>query len=260
MVARHMRAITREISPSIGRCELVHLARTPIDVPRARMQHERYERCLAEAGYTVERLRSGPDLPDAVFVEDVAVVVDECAVIARPGAASRRSETPAVAEALRQYRMLHEIAPPATLDGGDVLIVGHLAFVGRSARTNDAGMAQLRIVLGAHGYDVRAVPVGGCLHLKSAVTAVSDDTLLVNRAWVPAGAFAGFTLVDVDPDEPYAANALRLVDRIVYPTAFPKTLARLETLGVRVEATDLGELAKAEGAVTCCSVIFAERM
>jgi len=251
-----MIAITREISPAILTCELTHLPRTPIDLARATAQHRQYEARLAGAGCTIERLATTPTLADSVFVEDIAVVLDECAILTRPGAVSRRAETAAVADALARHRPLSVLEPPATLDGGDVLVVGRRVFVGLSARTNRDGLGQVRRILEPHGYDVQGIRVEGCLHLKSAVTAISGDTLLVNRRWIPVEALGGFDLIDVDPAEPHAANALRLGDAVIYPTGFPRTQARIADLGVRVRTVDVGELAKAEGAVTCCSLII----
>jgi dimethylargininase len=190
-----------------------------------------------------------------VFVEDIAIVFDELAIVTRPGAESRRRETSAVAAALAAYRPLHTIEPPATVDGGDVLVVGRRVFVGRSSRTNEAAVVQIRQILQPYGYTVRDTVVHGCLHLKSAVTALADDVLLVNRAWIDAAAFEGFTLVDVEPAEPAAANALRLDDRIIFPAAFPRTAERLTQRGLRLTIVDAAELAKAEGALTCCSLI-----
>lgn len=251
-------ALTRDISPALQDCELTHLAREPIDLARARTQHEAYERALAELGCDVHRLPAGDDMPDSVFIEDVAVVLDEVAVITRPGAPSRRAETAAVADALAAYRRLVRLDAPARLDGGDVMVVGRALFVGRSERTNMTGIRQLRDALRRYGYTVQAVPVQGCLHLKTAVTPVGDGRLLINRDWVPADAFAAYELIDVDPDEPFAANALRIGDRVVYPTDFPRTRERLEAAGLEVVTVPADELAKAEGAVTCCSLVFRE--
>jgi dimethylargininase len=145
------------------------------------------------------------------------------------------------------------------MDGGDVLVAGRRVFVGRSTRTNEAAATQMRRILGPLGYTVTETEVCGCLHLKSAVTALEDDVLLVNREWIESAAFDGLTLVDVAPDEPSAANALRLADRVLFPTAFPRTADRIAALGLRLELVDASELAKAEGAVTCCSVIVDSR-
>ena len=249
-------ALTRELSPAIARCELTHLEREAIDVDLARAQHAAYEACLRDAGCRVERLDAGPDMPDSVFIEDAAIVFDEVAIITRPGAAARRAETAGVADALRRYRPLHHMERPGTADGGDVLVVGRRVFVGRSSRTNDAGIDDMRRVLAPYGYDVTAVEVHGCLHLKSAATVVGENLLLINPAWLPPEPFARFDRIDVHPDEPSAANALRIGDQIVYPSMFPRTLERLERGGLRARIVDASEVAKAEGAVTCCSLIF----
>jgi dimethylargininase len=187
------------------------------------------------------------------------LVFDEMAVITRPGAVSRRAETGAVAEALHVYRPLLHIDEPATLDGGDVLRIGRCVYVGSSARSNADGIAQLRRLLAPKGYSVQAVALRDCLHLKSAVTQVARDTVLINPAWVDAAVFAGYRQIEVDPNEPHAANALLIGDALIYPTNFPRTRERLENAGIRVVAVDVGELQKAEGAVTCCSLLFAAR-
>jgi len=249
-------AITREVSPRIGDCELAHLARVPIDLDTARAQHRQYEECLAALGCRIHRLPAEPSLPDSVFVEDTAVVLDELAIIARPGAASRRGETGAPAEMLRAYRRLTYIEQPGTLDGGDVLRIGKRLLVGLSSRSNEAGVEQMRRLAGPFGYSVESVRVKGCLHLKSAVTQVAESTLLVNPKWVDTGAFEGMELVDVDPREPFGGNALLVGDTVVYPISYPATRRRLEERGIVVKAVDVAELGKAEGGVTCCSLIF----
>jgi len=249
-------AIVRAVSPSLASCELTHLAREPIDVARATAQHAAYVDALAAAGYRIEELPADDDMADSVFIEDTAIVFDELAIVARPGAESRRRETAAVAAALARYRELRTIEAPGTIDGGDVLVAGRQVFVGLSTRTNTSAVEQMRSVLAPFGYTVCAVQVGGVLHLKSAVTAIGERRLLANPAWIDAGAFRGFEMVAVDPDEPNAANALRLHDRLVMAAAFPRTAARVGGHGGHVEIVDVSELAKAEGAVTCCSLIL----
>jgi dimethylargininase len=248
-------AITREVSSALAACELTHLARVPIDVTVARAQHRVYEQTLAAAGYRIEHLDADAAMPDSVFVEDMAIVFDEVAILTNPGAESRRCEAPAIAAALAAYRPLQRIEPPATVDGGDVLVAGRRVYVGLSTRTNEDGVRQIRRILVPFGYTVSAVEVRGCLHLKSAVTALADDVLLVNRDWIEPGVFAGCTIVDVAPEEPSAANALRLADRVIAAQAFPRTADRIAALGLDVALVDASELAKAEGAVTCCSLI-----
>jgi dimethylargininase len=159
-----------------------------------------------------------------------------------------------VAAALAQHRRLERIEPPGTLDGGDVLCTGKTLFVGRSGRTNEEGVAQLRALLSPFGYMVSGIPVHGCLHLKSAVTEVADGLLLVNPEWVDP-ADLGARVLEVDPSEPAAANALRIGAALIYPASHPRTRERLLSAGLRVLAVDMSELEKAEGAVTCCSLI-----
>jgi dimethylargininase len=252
-------AITREVSRSIAQCELTHLSRVQIDLDLARTQHRRYKQALAELGCQVVSLPEQPDLPDSVFVEDVAIVLDEFAVVTRPGAESRRLETGPVASKLGEYLKLGFIEEPGTLDGGDVLRVGRTLYVGLSGRSNRAAIAQLGELVATFGYSVKAVDVSGCLHLKSAVSQVADDTLLANPRWVNPADFGAVNLLEVDPTEVYAANALLIGERIIYPTSFPRTRQRLEQRGVRVVAVDVSELQKAEGAVTCCSLVFKQR-
>ncbi|MDH5234482.1 MAG: dimethylargininase [Gemmatimonadota bacterium] len=249
-------ALTRAVSPRLAECELTHLARTPIDVPTAFAQHHRYEQLLTSLGCEVRRVAPAPDHPDSVFIEDTAVVFDDVAVVTRPGAPSRRAEVRAVEEALTPLRALVRIVAPAILDGGDVCAVGKRVFVGRTTRTDDAGIAQLRTELAPFGYSVRAVDVSGCLHLKSAATAIDDHTVLLNPEWVDAGLFAPLETVAVDPAEPMAANVLRIGDTLVYADAYPLTRARLEARGQVVHTVAATEIAKAEGAVTCCSLVL----
>ncbi len=253
-----MLAFTREVSPAISQCELTHLARQPIDFETAERQHESYERCLTDLGCRVRRLPGGRELPDAVFIEDTAVVLDEVAIITRPGVVSRRAETAAVAEALRPHRPLVTIDPPGTLDGGDVLRVGRSVYVGLSSRSNPDGIRQLSRHLAPFGYGVCVVDVSGALHLKSAVTEVAERTLLLNRQWVRPESFPGLDLIAVDPAEPFGGNALRIGGTVVYPSNFPRTRRALEARGIAVRTVDASELAKAEGGVTCCSLILRE--
>jgi dimethylargininase len=249
-------AITREVSAGIDRCELLHVERESIDVHNARAQHRRYEQTLQELGCTLLKQTQAPDLPDSVFVEDNAVLFDDLAVIARSAARSRRPETAAIETALEPYRELARIDDPGTLDGGDVLSVGRTVFVGASTRTNRDALNQMRVLLEPRGYDVRSVAVDGCLHLKSAVTRIGEDRLLVNRKWLDPSSLRGHELVDVDPTEPFGANTLWVENTLICSTLYPRTRDRLVDRGHRVVEVDLSELAKAEGGVTCCSIVF----
>jgi dimethylargininase len=249
-------ALTRSVSPAMARCELTHLTRVPIDPVVAARQHRNYEAALARLGCTLEHVTPAPELPDSVFVEDTAVVLDEIAVIARPGAESRRTEVEAVSAVLARHRPLAVIASPGTLDGGDVLKVGRVLYVGQSGRTNDEGIEQLRRHVAPHGYLVRAVRPTGCLHLKTAVTAPSDSAVLLNPEWIAPELFDGLQVIAVHPGEPFAANVVRVGDAVLTAAAFPRTRRVMEEHGIDVQVVDVSELAKAEGAVTCCSLLL----
>lgn len=244
----------------MNHCELTHLSRVGIDVALAEAQHGKYERALESLGCAVHRIASDATMPDAVFVEDTALVFDEIAVLTRPGAPSRQGEVRGVRDALHAYRTLASIDAPGTMDGGDVLVMGRSVFVGASGRTNHEGIDQLRRHLAPYGYTVAAVPVTGCLHLKSAVTALSDNHLLVNPRWLDASAVDRYEHIAIDPEEPHAANVVRVGARLLYPDSFPRTCERLIKRGFEVTTVNVSELQKAEGAVTCCSLVFRDQI
>jgi dimethylargininase len=249
-------ALTREPSSSLTRCLVTHVARSPIDLERALDQHRRYVECLRELGCRVIELPALEEFPDATFVEDTALVLRDVAVITRPGAPERRGECAEVARTLASYRPLVRLSEPSTLDGGDVMAVGDLLYVGLSSRTNHAGLKELAHVVLEHGYRVKAAEVHGTLHLKSACTHLGRSVLLVNRAQVSLERISGFELIDVDPSEPHAANALAVGETILMASEFPRTAERVERAGFHVRRVELGELHKAEAGVTCSSLIF----
>ena len=251
-----MRALVRPPSPALSRCALTFLERQPIDFERAVAQHAAYVDALRQSGLEVFALAPDPDLPDACFVEDTAIVVDECAVVTRPGIDSRRGEVESVAAALERFRPTVRIRDPGTIEGGDVLRVGRTFFVGQTRRTNAEGTRQFAAAIGVHEYEVVPVTPAGCLHLKSAVTYIGDETVLVNPEWLDVGIFSRWQCVPVAPEEPYGANAL-LTNGIVHVTASaPLTRRKLEALGFATVPLDTSEFEKAEAALTCLSVIF----
>jgi dimethylargininase len=249
-------AITRTVSSSLTNCELSFIERKPIDMEKARAQHHAYEALLAKLGAKVISLQEERDLPDSMFVEDPAIVLDEVAVICSPGTETRRREAASLAAALEPHRRLAYVKLPGTLEGGDVLRVGRKLFAGMTQRSNPEGIRQLAVISGQYSYDLTAVPVTGCLHLKSAVTYLRKNTLLANRAWFQWRRLEGFDWVDVDPAEPHAGNALLIGETVVFPASFPKTRARIEAKGLRVESLDISELQKAESGLTCSSLLF----
>lgn len=249
-------ALTRAVSRSIVDCALSYIERLPIDFQLAERQHRAYEDLLRQLGAKVVALPAEHDLPDAVFVEDTVVAVDEVAVLTIPRLPARQAEVESMATVMAAFRPLQRLRDDARLEGGDVIRIDRTIYVGRSRRTNQAGIDQLAEYLVPHGYEVRAVEMNGCLHLKTACTYVGDNTMLANPQWVDTAVFGERAIVDVAPTEPDAGNALLLDGVLVMPAAFPETRLALETRGFRVETVDVSELQKAEAGVTCCSVLL----
>ena len=219
-------------------------------------QHRAYERQLEKLGARIISLPAEPTLPDSMFVEDPAIVLDELAVIFPLGTPTRRAEAASIAQAISPFRKLEYIKSPGAIEGGDVLRIGRKLFVGLSRRTNKEGIRQLTAILEPRGYEVIPVRVEGCLHLKSAVTYVGKNTLLANREWFDPGPFRGCEWVDVDPKEAHAANALVVGAAVLFPASFPHTRRRLEERGFQVITIDISELQKAESGLTCSSLLF----
>jgi dimethylargininase len=249
-------AITRAVSPAMVHCELSFIDRNPIDLAKAQQQHHAYEELLERLGAQVISLPAEPTLPDSMFVEDPAVVLDEVAVILPLGTETRRLEGASLAQALSKFRKLKHVTLPGTLEGGDVLRIGRKLFVGLTKRSNAGGIRQFAALVQPHNYEIIAVPVTGCLHLKSAVTYLGRNTLLANRSWFDTTPLAAYDWIDVDPAEPHAANALAIGPSIIFPASFPRTRARIETLGFQVTPLDISELQKAESGLTCSSLLF----
>ena len=250
-------AITREVNDDLGNCELTFLRRARIDVNAAVHQHEQYEALLSSLGCDVVSIPTGPGLADSVFIEDCAIVLDEVAVLCRPGAESRRAEVEGVGDVLQKYRLVASIQSPGTLDGGDLLRVGNVIYAGLSTRSNRDGIDQLRTIVANYGYSVVTLETTKCLHLKSAVSEVAPNTLLINPNWIGKSVFCDYELIEVDKEEQHAANALRVGQHVIYPSSFPRTMDKLLQRDISVTPVDVSELQKAEGGVTCCSLILA---
>jgi dimethylargininase len=251
-----MLALTHVPSPKMEQCQLTYVARAPIDHGRAVRQHEDYCGMLRECGVRVRTLDVNRDLPDCVFVEDAAIVLDELAVLASMGTASRQPEVAGIEPELRKYRAVHRIEAPATIEGGDVLRVGRTLLVGLSERTNREGVAALEAVVRRHGYVVTPVPVRQCLHLKTACTALDERRLLVNPAWLDVNSLRGFELVGVPAEEPWGANAALVGTSVCLAMAHWRTAELIGGLGFAVRTLDVSEFAKAEGGVTCMSILL----
>lgn len=253
------RAFTRAVSPRLAECQLTHLARVPIDAARAASQHASYEQALAGAGFEIIRLPELADDPDAVFVEDTALILDDHAVITRPGAASRAGEADSTATGLSPAFALHRIER-GFLDGGDVLRIGRMLYVGLSSRTNADGVSALAEIAGSLGFNVVEARLRDCLHLKTGATFAGADAsgapvLLYHEGSVDPAQFSGVEPLAVDAAEAAAANCVRAGDRLILPAGNPITAELLRSRGFRVAEIDVSELQKAESGVTCMSLM-----
>ena len=251
-----LRAITHKVSPRIAECQLTFIDRSPIDLQLAVSQHDNYCAVLNKLGAVVTKLSANESYPDSCFVEDTAIVVDELAIICSMGVSSRRGETRLIERELSKYRETVRIPLPATIEGGDVLRVGKKVFVGQSSRTNLQGIEKLAKILEPLGYRVTEVRTKGSLHLKSACTAIDDETLFVNPEWIDLDALRGFRLVSTPPEEPWSANVLRVGTTLCLQAGFPKALELIRRVAEKVLVVDTSELRKAEAGLTCSSIIF----
>ena len=246
----------REVSRSLGKCELLYVPRQEFDLPLARRQHAAYIATLEATGIKVTVLPEEPDMPDSCFVEDPAIVLDEVAVICRPGAASRVPEVESIARALSTVRPVHRIVSPGTLEGGDVLQMGKTLYIGMSTRTNPEGIRQCREIIRPHGYEAVGVALKGCLHLKSAVTSPAEGVVLANADWIDLAPFSHFEILRVPEAEPWGANTLAVNGNVLVTGSSPRTADLLESRGMRVRRMDISELQKAEAALTCLSLLY----
>ncbi len=250
-------ALLRTPDASIGQCELTHMERGAIDFSEIKKQHLAYSECLKKLGIKVELIPELSGSPDGVFVEDAALVLEELAVICRPGADSRKHETQSVKKALAPYRKtIKEINSPGTVDGGDLLRIEKTIFVGQSSRTNESALNQFRNLLTPYGYEVKEVPVTKCLHLKTGICYLGNKTVLLNADWIDRDLFPSFRIIEVDPDEPFAANAISLNNNLIHAEGYPITKKKIMAAGFKVESVLISELAKAEAGLTCLSLIF----
>jgi dimethylargininase len=251
-----MLALTHAVSPNLAQCLRTFVAPAAIDYDRAVRQHQAYCRMLQDCGAEVRTLDVNRHLPDSVFIEDTAIVLDEVAVLASMGAPSRRPEAAGIEPELRKYREVVRVDLPATVEGGDVLRVGRTLLVGLSSRTNLAGVKALEAFVERFAYRVQPVQVHGCLHLKSACAALPDRTLLVNPNWLDLPALRGFELIPVPEEEPEAANLALVNNQVCLTNSHPHTAERIGRLGFEVRTVDVSEFAKAEGCVTCMSILL----
>ena len=227
------------------------------DYQKAVSQHESYVRALESCGVEVEVLEPSEEFPDSCFVEDVAVLFAEAAVITNPGAPARNAEKELIVETIRKhYQTIERIEEPGTLEGGDIMQDGKTFYIGVSERTNQEGAKQLKSIVEKYGYQAKIVPVCEVLHLKTGVTLFPDGFLLAGASFGNDTAFDGSVRHFVPEEEAYAANCLLVNGKAIVPSGFPKTLEVLKNRGYDIIETDMGEFRKIDGGLTCLSLRF----
>ena len=251
-----MHVLTHSPSPHLDSGQRTFLDHVPVDLPLAMRQHVAYCDKLRELGAAVHTSQLNAESPDSVFIEDVAVVLDEVAILASMASDARVAEPSGMLQLLEAHRPVARIDRPATIEGGDVLRVGRTLLVGQSDRTNYEGFAALATIVEPFGYSAIAIPVTGCLHLKTACTALPDGRLLTNPRWIDAGCLQQFQLVPIPGDEPWSANTLVFGETVIVPTAHRRCAVLIRSLGFTVESVDTSEFAKVEGGVTCLSIVL----
>ncbi len=251
-----LRAITRAVSRNIAKCELTFRCRELISYERAVRQHDEYCGLLRYRGVEVVTLGASDRYPDCCFVEDTAVVIDELAIIASMGAASRRGEITDAEKVLSQHREIARVSPPATIDGGDVVRAGKRIFVGLSRRTNAEGVEALTRLARPFDYSIVPVHVSGSLHLTTACSVIDDETVILNSRWVDASPFEGMRVLHVAEDEPWAANTMRVAGAVCVEAGATQTADLIHRHHADIEVLNISEFRKAEGSLSCLSIIF----
>ena len=239
-------AFTRAVSPRISECELTFIDRQPINFERAVQQHQQYEEMLRSLGVGVLQIPADDQCPDSCFLEDTALVLDEIAVLTRPGSDARRAEVTGVAPAIRKHCETVQIEAPATFEGGDVLRIGRDLFVGVTSRTTSEGIEALRKHVEPFGYRVHPVIVPGALHLKSVCTALDERTILADATRVDLLPLSKYEVIEVPAEEWMAANVLLVNGRVCLHSGFRKTIGLLQQRGIEVRTVDISEFLKAK--------------
>lgn len=250
-------ALVRKPGPTFTCALSSHPQKNQIDYSLACEQHLAYTGALKQAGANVVTLEPLDEFPDSCFIEDTALIFGRQAVICSMKEETRRGETPSVAEALKNYRTIQHLQPPATVDGGDILITPDIIFAGQSSRTNRKAVTALSL---ACEKPCLPVAVKRGLHLKSAVSFLGENLLVIDPASIDAAPFKNFEWIEVEENEAYAANCLRLGEFVLMPTGYPKVADQIRSHGFQTLELEMSEFEKAEGAITCLSLIIPEQM
>lgn len=249
-------AIVRDVPESFNRCVSNSNTYDDIDTELAKLQHQQYCKTLSLLGINLIRLDTDDSLPDCCFTEDTAVIIDDLAIITSPGIESRVAETIALEKTLALYKGIFRISQPGTIEGGDVLRIERTLYIGISSRTNSEGIRQMAAILEPRGYCIVPVEIRNTLHLKSVCTYLGNGLIIVAEGYFDLNIFSGFEKIIVPEEEAYCANCLSVNRRVIIPKGFPKTKELLEEKGLLVIELEMSEFRKADGALTCLSVIF----
>ena len=249
-------ALTHTVSPSLAEGEVTFIDRQTVDYELALQQHATYCNALEKCGVEVKRLSVNPDSPDSCFIEDTAIVVDEVIIVTTIGSPARQHESRNVAPELARYGEIIHIQLPATIDGGDVLRIGRRLYVGVSGRTNSQGFHELAQILQQWNYEVIPVELKSCLHLKTACTAINEETVLLNPHWVAPEVFSDYNVLSVPEEEGWAANTIRVGNTVFLQYGFPETLKLVEKYHDSIVTLDISEFRKVEAGLSCLSIIL----
>lgn len=249
-------AIVRDIPNSYQQCVVGFHDKPQINVDLAKQQHQAYCKTLEQLGLKIIRIPADNTLPDCCFTEDTAIVFGDTAIITSPGTASRVAETVEMEKTLTPLKKIFYISPPGTIDGGDVLKIDKKVYIGISARTNEHAIKQVAAIINPKGFEVIGVKIRNILHLKSAVTYVGNGCVLLAEGYVDESAFSEYDKIIVPKEEGYCANCLVVNGKVLLPKGFPKTKSLVEAKGFSVIELEMTEIEKAEGALTCLSVII----
>lgn len=249
-------AIVRNVPNSYQQC-VTSFHDTPlINVDIAKQQHQQYCKTLSQLGLKLIRIDADDALPDCCFTEDPAIVFGDLAIITYPGTPTRVAETVEMEKTLLQLKKIYHITPPATLEGGDVLKIGKNIFIGNSKRTNEEGIKQVAAIIEPKGYKVTPVKIWNTLHLKSVCTYLGNNCIILSEGYLDDEIFYAFDKIIVPKEEGYCANILEINGKVLIPKGFPKTKSLIEYKGFSVIELEMSEIEKAEGALTCLSIIF----
>lgn len=249
-------AIVRAIPNTYQDCVTIAPDKPVINVELAKQQHAAYCKTLEQLDLKLIRIEADDALPDCCFTEDTAIVFGDVAIITNPGTISRIAETAEMEKVLTPLKNIHHLSSPATIDGGDVLKIDQKIFIGISSRTNEEAIKQVATILHSKGYDVIGVKIRDTLHLKSVCTNVGKGCILLAEGHLDKKIFSEYDIIIVPEEESYAANCLVVNGKVLLPKGFPKTKSLVEAKGFSVIEMDMTEIEKADGALTCLSIIF----